>query len=343
MPEFLLIVDASDAALQASQILREDFKRVHIAKSEEEARAFIDTLDPRRDDLIAIVDARFVDEPTALRRVLRMRPFTTVATVREDDAADPRGWPVVRRPYEARLADQCEAILVTHRMNRILVHLVSILIKDENAPAGEWSGSGCLVRLPKRDVILTAEHVVRRMSGTQTSIAANGPPIDITPWPIVGRDRDVDIATIAVPHGFDPQIVRSQYYLPPVWPPSRAEQGNAVHLVGFPSEHRLPASGQTRTSYAALIADFVVSVSTKQFVSAPEKQERMFGTMASHLGSIEDIGGMSGGPMFVGGYRERMQLRGVLKEGDGGQNATVFGAHADFVRADGTIDDALLR
>src|SRR6478736_5092730 len=119
VPEFLLIVDASDAAKEAAEILREAFPRVHVAKSEDDALSFIDTLDARRDDLIAIVDASFVDEPTELCRVLRTRPFTTVATVREDDVVDVRGWPVVRRPYEASLANQCEGILATHRMNRI--------------------------------------------------------------------------------------------------------------------------------------------------------------------------------------------------------------------------------
>jgi hypothetical protein len=38
----------------------------------------------------------------------------------------------------------------------------------------------------------------------------------------------------------------------------------------------------------------------------------------------------TGCPMFVGGYREKPQLRGVLKEGGNGPNAVYFGAHTDF-------------
>jgi hypothetical protein len=71
--------------------------------------------------------------------------------------------------------------------------------------------------------------------------------------------------------------------------------------------------------------------------------DRRTSSMTERLDSIDATGGMSGCPMFVGGYHEKPQLRGVLKEGGNGPNAVFFGAHTDFVRADGTIDDSLMR
>jgi hypothetical protein len=105
---------------------------------------------------------------------------------------------VLCRPYQAQLVDLCTAIIATHRTNRILIHIVTIFVKSDHTPSGSAAGSGCLVKLPKRTVILTAEHVARDIA-SGASIAGNGPRVDITSWPIIGIDPDVDIATIGVP------------------------------------------------------------------------------------------------------------------------------------------------
>jgi len=252
---------------------------------------------------------------------------------------------VVGKPYDDTLPDQTEEAVAHLRMNRILVHVVSILMTQADSPGAlSAAGSGCLVQLPERAVILTAAHVVARMQhqGTRTYIGGNGTPVEISSWPVLGIDNGVDIATIGIPDGFDPAVIRSRLYVPPEWPPTRAQPENAVVMVGFPSEHRIPV-GDILMSHGAMFVDFVSSSSTLQFVTAPKDMDRKSSSMTERLHTIAATGGMSGCPMFVGGYREKPQLRGVLKEGGNGPNAVLFGVHTDFVRIDGTIDDSLMR
>jgi hypothetical protein len=346
VPEYFLIVDHSESGVAAAQVLRAAWPRVDAVDSADIACARIAVLDEHRDDLVVIVDADLLDGALELRRVLASRQNTIVMLALNDLANDRRAASqrfVVGKPYDDTLLDQTEEVVSRLRLNRILVHVVSILMTD--SPEG-WNaaGSGCLVQLPERAVILTAGHVVERMQheGTMTYIGGNGPPVDISSWPVLGLDKIVDIATIGIPQGFDPQVIRSRFYVPPEWPPTRAQPGNAVIMVGFPSAHRIPVDGMS-VSHGALVSDFVSSSSTLQFVTAPKDMDRKFSSMTERVDSIEATGGMSGCPMFVAGQGEKAQLRGVLKEGGSGPNAVIFGAHADFVRADGTIDDSLMR
>jgi hypothetical protein len=252
---------------------------------------------------------------------------------------------VVGKPYVDALIDQTEEAVAHLRMNRILVYVVSIVMIQADSPGVlSAAGSGCLVQLPERAVILTAGHVVVRMhhEGTRTYIGGNGTPVEISSWPVLGIDNVVDIATIGIPEDFDPALIRSRFYVPPEWPPTRAQPENAVIMVGFPSEHRIPV-GDLLMSHGAMFVDFVSSSSAIQFVTAPKDMDRKSSSMTERLQTIAATGGMSGCPMFVGGYREKPQLRGVLKEGGDGPNAVLFGAHTDFVRPDGTIDDSLMR
>lgn len=348
MPEYFLIVDHSELAKIAAQVLRAAWPRVDVADSAEIARARIAMLDEHRDDLVVIVDADLLDGALDLSRLLASRQNTIVMLALNDLANDRRaanqGF-VVGKPYGDTLLDQTEDVVSRLRMKRILVHVVSILMMQTDSP-GAWSaaGSGCLVQLPERAVILTAGHVVERMQheGTKTYIGGNGTPVDISSWPVLGIDNRVDIATIGIPEGFDPQVIGSRFYVPSDWPPTRAQPGNGVILVGFPSAHRISVDGMSM-SHGALFSDFVSSSSTLQFVTAPKDMDRKGLSMTERFDSIDDTGGMSGCPMFVGGQGEKPQLRGVLKEGGSGPNAVLFGAHADFVRTDGTIDHSLMR
>lgn len=305
-------------------------------------------MDEHRDDLVAIVDADLLEGALDLSRVLASRQNTILMLALDDIANDPRAASqrfVVGKPYGDALLDQIEEPVCHLTMNRLLRHVVSILMVQTDSPS-DWSaaGSGCLVRLPERAVILTAGHVVERMrqEGTKTYIGGSGTPLDISSWPVLGSDKVVDIATIGIPEGFDPQVIQSELYVPSEWPPTRAQPGNAVMMVGFPSAHRI-AIGDKRVSHGTLVVDFVSSSSTRHFVTAPKDTDRKVSSMSERIDSIDATGGMSGCPMFVGGQGEKPQLRGVLKEGGDGPNAVFFGTHSDFVRADGTIDDSLMR
>lgn len=348
MSRYFLIVDHSESSEVAAQVLRAAGQRVEAANSAETACERIATLDGRRDDLVVIVDADLLDGALDLSRVLASRQNTIVILALNDVANDPRAASqrfVVGKPYDDSLLDHTEEVVCHLTMNRLLVHVVSILMVQTDSP-GDWSaaGSGCLVQLPERPVILTAGHVVEWMQreGTKTYIGGNGTPVDISSWPVLGIDKVVDIAAIGIPEGFDPQVIQSRFYVPSEWPPTRAQPGNAVMMVGFPSAHRIQIGG-TRLSHGALVVDFVSSSSTRQFVTAPKDMDRKISSMAERIDSIDAMGGMSGCPMFVGGQGEKPQLRGVLNEGGHGPNAVFFGAHSDFVRADGTIDDSLMR
>lgn len=345
---YFLIVDHSESAEAAAQVLRTVGQRVDAANSAEIACERIAVLDEHRDDLVVIVDADLLDGALDLSRVLASRQNTIVMLALNDVANDRRAASqrfVVGKPYDDSLLDQTEEVVCHLTMNRLLVHVVSILMMQTDSP-GAWSaaGSGCLVQLPERAVILTAAHVVEHMQheGTKTYIGGNGTPVDISSWPVLGIDKVVDIATIGTPEGFDPQVIQGRFYVPSKWPPTRAQPGNAVIMVGFPSAHRIQVGGM-RITHGALFSDFVSSSSMRQFVTAPKDMDRKVSSMTERLDSIDATGGMSGCPMFVGGQGEKPQLRGVLKEGGDGPNAVFFGAHSDFVRADGTIDDSLMR
>lgn len=347
MAEYFLIVDHAGSAEAAAQLLRPVWMRVEVATTAATACARIAELD-ERDDLVVIIDADTLKSAPELARVLASRTTTIVMLATNDVDGDRRAVDrrfVVGKPYDDTLPDQTEEAVAHLRMNRILVHVVSILMIQADSPGAlSAAGTGCLVKLPERAVILTAAHVVVRMQteGTRTYIGGNGTPVEITSWPVLGIDNVVDIATIGIPEGFDPALIRSKFYVPPEWPPTRAQPENAVIMVGFPSEHRIPV-GDMLMSHGAMFVDFVSSSSTLQFVTAPRDMDRKSSSMTERLRTIAATGGMSGCPMFVGGYREKAQLRGVLKEGGDGPNAVLFGAHTDFVRVDGTIDDRLMR
>jgi hypothetical protein len=341
MPEHFIVVDDPIQARRTADLLVPVWRHVEVAASPEEALAQIQRLGDRVSGLVVVVDSRVLDDEGDFRIALSSRPRTEVVRV-VDDVRDAQGRFSVVRPYGDSLTNEIEKVVADLRLHRLLPYLVSITIKSDDGKLS--NGTGCLVQLPRRKVILTAHHVVaamRRPNAT-TNISGTGQPRDITSWQVVGEDADVDIATIGVPDEFDPATIKSRFYVPPHWPPARAKRGQAVVMVGFPSEHLMKRPGGMKLAHGALYADFVSSSSDRHFVVAPEL-DREVSSMTPLLDSVDDTGGMSGCPIFVIDDESKAAVRGVLKEGTGGNNAVLIGVHTDFIRDDGTIDPDVFR
>ena len=133
MPEYFLVVDSSDAAEAAAQVLRAAWPRVDVATSTDAACARIAELHERGDDLVVIVDADLFDQAVELKCALGSRSNTIVMTATDSTTADSRTATerfVVAKPYGNALVDQTEEAVSHLRMNRVLVHVVSILITE---------------------------------------------------------------------------------------------------------------------------------------------------------------------------------------------------------------------
>ncbi len=197
-----------------------------------------------------------------------------------------------------------------------------------------------LLRTDTARFLLTARHVVEGYRGKLVAAlgAPNGQnPTDITHWRIIDESRALDVATIEVPRGFDERSI-GKVSLRATIPLARAQQGDSVTFFGFPGLHRRHET-EPRGVRLALdgFSDFVVSASERGFVIADERGERQVFEYVEGLPPLGPTGGVSGAGVFVR-RGDALALCGVVYEGSPGTDAWFWAAHADFLRADGTLD-----
>lgn len=226
-----------------------------------------------------------------------------------------------------------------------LPYTVSVLILKQSdlTPDGIIAnGTGSLVEIGESRFLITAKHVADEFSKPDLVGVIGGhgaPPVDVSNWRIIDSDSRIDVATIEVPHAFDPGTIQKQFHKPDGWPPQRAQRDEVAVFLGVPGIHR-----RTKTdgviNHVTPFCDFVSSASTRHFIMACEGQRHVV-KFDDKLPDFGSTGGVSGAPVFI--YRKKkLVFCGIIYEGDETEKATFFAAHADFVKADGMLDKGII-
>lgn len=348
MPEHIIIVedDATELASATAGLREMGWPSVHSARSVADASHLVSTL---VGPVILICDADTLRVAPNLLELVRVRHSSVIGGTTAFMTSVPSGVDrLLRKPYGDALQKAVVDEVSRLRLLEQMKFTVALLIADRDnpTPSGVLSnGSGCLLELPQRRIILTAAHValaLRRPGVVGLVGGQASQPINLSQWPTIALDVDVDIAAIEVPSDFAPAVLGKAFYRPPRWPPARARRGDPATFAGYAGIHRIPKADRL-TLHATSMTDFVSSVSARQFILADEGLERTATTYKAGLEMFGPTGGLSGAPVFVSTEGSVAELRGVLHEGGDGPDATLFVAHSDFIRADGTFDADLAR
>jgi hypothetical protein len=241
--------------------------------------------------------------------------------------------------------DHSEAMKISLQ-NAELLHPYTVPIihyeaSETNASRWKSGGSGLLLDTGECKLLVTAAHVIE---GFITSAgndfitligSGGGGPTDISDWPIVDLDSNLDICTRNVSASFNPSISGKRFCRPRQWPCRRAAVGEQAVIVGYPAGHR-DGSAQSVFTGITVISEFVVSSNPERFILVNENAPREIYVAEGHGSLPEHFGGMSGAPVWAirDGWAEPV---GVFVEGVGAESP-FFATHLDFVRCDGTID-----
>lgn len=254
--------------------------------------------------------------------------------------------PAVNFVFPMENQEQVAQEILLKAANMVLPYVVAVqaLRRSDRSPTGiAAGGTGCLVDTGSTRFLLTAKHVADEISTPEVIGIICGhaaQPVDISSWRLIDSDVDVDIATIAIAEDFDPTILNKEFYKPARWPPPRAVRGELAIFVGFPGIHRITAPEGVHNNVTP-VCDSVSSSSNRHFVLADEDGRKSF-EYKTGLPPFGPTGGVSGASVFIN-RNQSFELCGVVYEGGETEQATFFAAHAEFVRADGTIDRNLPR
>lgn len=168
-------------------------------------------------------------------------------------------------------------------------------------------------------------------SGTQPVVVSDAQVID-------SGGKQLDLATLRLS---DPdRITRcgKRYFPVEEWPPARPTKGQVAVMVGYPGIHREPSNRGLEVR-ATPICDFVTSVSDRNVYLVDEDLARVAIKCNLTLTDLTSLGGMSGSAVYiVDEERQVPKLAGFIYEAGAGTHATIFIAHAGYIRADGTLD-----
>jgi hypothetical protein len=192
-------------------------------------------------------------------------------------------------------------------IERLLPFVAPVLVYPLEASGIEnWitGGSAILVRTEQNRFLITADHFVRKIHTLRTQreivVLLGGTstaPIDISNWPTLAYDDFVDICTIQVPPEFEAEELKKTFFVLDRWPPTQAEKGDHVLIMGYPAAHR---QGYETTISARIlpICDFVTDVGPRRFTIADESEGRKILINPDSLAFPTHLGGMSGSPVF---------------------------------------------
>ena len=241
--------------------------------------------------------------------------------------------------------------IMEHNVKLLSPYIAPILVyKHGEQDASKWltGGSVFLAKTVDNSFLVTADHVVREIE----SLRAQGPilvvlagpgsePIDITEWPVIARDKDIDICILQVPSDFDASSIAKELFELRNWPHRQAEIGDKALIMGYPSLHREGTRNTVRIKITP-ISDFVTDVGPRRFTMADETDEREVLLNPNGIEIPAHFGGMSGSPVFRMIEGARPEFIGVFSEGGDGLSAALFCAHASFILASGGLDYSML-
>lgn len=209
-----------------------------------------------------------------------------------------------------------------------------------------YSATASFIDTGTEKLIVTCGHVVSRYNELKPAnpdivlaIAGN------RTWPVIVSDaelidnggKQLDLATLRLA---DPERIAccgKSYFRTTKWPPIRAQKGQLAIMTGFPGMHR-EASARGLEVRATPIADFVTSVSDRHIVLVDEDMVRVAVKHNPALSDLVSLGGMSGSAVYVwDDVRQALNLVGFMYEAGEGTHASIFVAHAAYIRANGVL------
>jgi len=151
--------------------------------------------------------------------------------------------------------------------------------------------------------------------------------------------RRVDLAAFSAPLPGSIEEFGKNYFRCPVWPPSRPALNDLMAITGYPGDLREAVGEALRVRLNGL-AITIDSVSDRVISSMDVDQTRLVVKMDEALGTLQSLAGMSGSAAYQVANGVEPRLIGFLSEAgeSGGVHVPVRVTHADFLKADGTID-----
>lgn len=212
-------------------------------------------------------------------------------------------------------------------------------------PSEIRSGTISIVDLGAGPFAVTCEHVIAaycNMKETHDNLVFQISNIEIDPLEqLIDKNARLDLATI---HLSKEQLVSitsgegisSSVFMPKSWPPDAIKDGDFVSFGGFPGSLRSIVSFDEYIFESwSCGGSKVSSVSEGQFVSAFEREKWVKSFGAEHHLTLDALGGLSGGPVFInrGLYSEFV---GIVSQYHENYDAMFFSS-ASNLRANGTI------
>ena len=241
----------------------------------------------------------------------------------------------------------------TEQVGQRLLPFVSmlVLLPDRNAGPKDVisNGTASFVDTGKRKLVITAGHVVDsflevRKTNPNAIIALSGggdraPLFDISAAEVLDHGKQsLDLAILALPNSGLIAHLGKSFFRSAEWPPVRSVVGAQAGGVGFPGLHR-EASFRGLEIRATVLCDSITSVSSRHFVLADEQLGRVAVKHSPALKDFGSYGGMSGCAVYILDDKGLpVQLAGFVYESGDGVSATIFVAHAAFIKSDGRLD-----
>lgn len=185
------------------------------------------------------------------------------------------------------------------------------------------TASVTLVDLGRGPMAITCSHVLAEYRRVRDS----GEPVffqiaNVTLDPdaqVIAESTDLDLATIHLSLQQatmlrDDGVVGASIFQPAAWPPNPINENDVVALGGFPGSWReAVALNEIRSNSYSIGATAVSSVAEDHFACRFERDRWVWASRVHTLGDVNDLGGLSGGPVFaLRGFR--YDLVGIIYE-----------------------------
>ncbi len=207
-------------------------------------------------------------------------------------------------------------------------------------------GTMTLVELGGRRMAVTCSHVLKKYreisDDSSTLFQISGRELDPLER-IIGESPDLDLVSIDLSDIDVDELVRGEeigscFFVPRDWPPKQLQSGDFVAFGGFPGKwRRYPSWDEIVFDSWSSGACGVASVREEYFVCQFEREYWVESfNIGGHEGmELDDIGGLSGGPVFI--LRGlRFELVGVIYEFSS-EFDLMYVRPTQLIREDGTF------
>ena len=234
---------------------------------------------------------------------------------------------------------------IANKLSFFTIPIYFVNNQESLSPGGILkNATGVLIDTGKKHILVTCEHVwsafeEERLVNKNLVLGfgrGNGERLVFINPQLIDMDKDYDIAVFDF--NFKDIFGKKAFYSSDYWPPSVPAVKDAVFLLGYPGQYR-NADATRLGIFSAIVgfADFVSSVSERNIILADEKNVRELREFMEGYPAIWDLGGMSGGPVFVK-RNNNYELIGIMRAADTGPHATIFVAPLYYISSDGTLD-----